>query len=60
MQFLGEERAFLVRESTSCAGDYAISVYSDDAVHHIQVKRHEGDAIFSVGRQLYKYAIYNG
>ncbi|ODM97653.1 Tyrosine-protein kinase HTK16 [Orchesella cincta] len=49
---VGEERAFLVRESTSCAGDYAISVYSDDAVHHIQVKRHEGDAFFSVeGRE---------
>lgn len=53
IKIAGEERAFLVRESTSSIGDFAISVFSENEVHHIQVKRHGEDAFFSVGTGLY-------
>ncbi|XP_035700493.1 tyrosine-protein kinase Shark isoform X3 [Folsomia candida] len=44
----GEEGSFLVRESSSSVGDYAVSVLSAGVVHHVQIQRHEGDAFFSI------------
>ncbi|OXA39248.1 Tyrosine-protein kinase HTK16 [Folsomia candida] len=43
-----EEGSFLVRESSSSVGDYAVSVLSAGVVHHVQIQRHEGDAFFSI------------
>jgi hypothetical protein len=47
---IGEEGSFLVRESSSSVGDYAISVLSVGVVHHVQIQRHDGDAFFSIGK----------
>lgn len=53
---LGDEGRFLVRESTTLRGDYALSVLSNDEVHHIQICRHDNDAFFSIGKEKqYKY-----
>jgi hypothetical protein len=46
----GEEGSFLVRESSSSSGDFALSVYSAGEVHHVQIQRHDRDALFSVGK----------
>ena len=47
----GKEGTFLVRQSTSRAGDYALSVIYKGQVHHFQIWRHGGDAFFSIGKK---------
>ncbi|XP_022665320.1 integrin-linked protein kinase-like isoform X4 [Varroa destructor] len=45
----GRNGQFLVRESGSSHGDFAISVVHNGSVVHYQVRRHGGDAFFSAG-----------
>ncbi|KAL1122185.1 hypothetical protein AAG570_003590 [Ranatra chinensis] len=44
-----ENGLFLVRDSSSAAGDYVISVYNFGEVVHYQIRRHGEDAFFSIG-----------
>lgn len=46
-----EDGLFLVRESTSSAGDYVLSVLHNNVVIHYQIRRHGEDAFFSIDEE---------
>lgn len=49
----GEEGTFLVRDSSTSTGDYVLSVlYKNDVIHY-QIRKHENDAFFSIGKLQY-------
>jgi tyrosine-protein kinase len=45
------EGLFLVRESSSAAGDFVLSVVHDGSVIHYQVRRRGEDALFSLSEE---------
>lgn len=44
----GEDGVFLIRDSSTAAGDYVLSVTHLGAVDHYQIRRHGEDAFFSI------------
>lgn len=46
-----EDGLFLVRESSSSAGDYVLSVLHNNEVIHYQIRRHGEDAFFSIDEE---------
>lgn len=47
----GRDGLYLVRQSESSEGDYALSVVHNGCVAHYQIRRNGDDAFFSVGDQ---------
>lgn len=45
------EGLFLVRESSSAAGDFVLSVVHDNEVIHYQIRRRGEDALFSLSEE---------
>ena len=45
------EGLFLVRESSSAAGDFVLSVVHDQEVIHYQIRRRGEDALFSLSEE---------
>jgi hypothetical protein len=45
-----EDGYFLVRDSSSVAGDFVLTVMSDGEPVHYQIRRHGEDAFFSIGK----------
>ena len=45
------EGLFLIRESSSAAGDFVLSVVHDNDVIHYQVRRRGEDALFSLSEE---------
>lgn len=46
-----ENGTFLVRESSTSAGDYVLSVLYNQKVNHYQIRKHGEEAFFSIGKQ---------
>lgn len=50
-----KEGTFLVRESSTSAGDYVLSVLHDREVIHYQIRKHGEDAFFSIGKYIMNF-----